>query len=231
MPLYESDFLQAVVTSDEGVKGVGSLLKKRVKRTLSAATDLVMGREVNVADATSDEVLNREKTDDPFVDSDRKKKLDQYGPDAFTKNIDEIFLYTVIASMKRQVSETMVPQFNAVRHLIHKANEDNKAGMDAIEGAIKKYIGTVIFDKSGVKTNLLAYQKLIQILRQMFSVTTLGLNPKALTRDSISSSLRSAITFLNGKDGRSLGISADSYFDAFTTIAHNMDSIFTSHGY
>lgn len=231
MPLYESDFLQAVVTSDEGIKGVGSLLKKRIKRTLSAATDLIMGREVNIADATSDEVLNRTETDDPFVDSHRKKKLEQYGPDAFTKNIDEIFLYTVIASMKRQVSETMVPQFNAVRHLIHKANEDNKAGMDAIEIAIKQYIGTVIFDKSGVKTNLLAYQKLIQILRQMFSVTTLGLNPKALTRDSISSSLRSAITFLNGKDGRSLGISADSYFDAFTTIAHNMDSIFTSHGY
>ena len=75
MPLYESDFLQAVVTSDEGIKGVGSLLKKRIKRTLSAATDLVMGREVNVADATSDEVLNREKTDDPFADSERKNLI------------------------------------------------------------------------------------------------------------------------------------------------------------
>ena len=231
MPLYESDFFQADITSEEGVSGVGSLLKKRVKRTLSAATDLVMGREINVADATSEEVLNRDKTDDPFYDPKRSKKLNQYGPDAFTKNIDEIFLYTVISSMKRQVSETMIPMFSAVRHLIHKVNEDNKAGMEAIEGAIKKYIGTVIFDKSGVKTNLLAYQKLIQILRQMFSVTTLGLNPKALTRDTISSSLRSAISFLNGKDGRSLGISAESYFDAFATIAHNMDSIFTSHGY
>lgn len=231
MPLFESDFVQSVVTSETGISGAASLLQKRIKRTFNNAIGLVMGQEVNVQNATSDEVLNQSATADPFEDPKRDEKLKQYGPDAFTKNIDEIFLYTTIASMKRQVSETMLPMFNAVRHLLHRANEDNKSNMDAIEGAIKQYIGTVIFDKAGVKSNLIVYQKLLQTLRQLFSVTTLGLNPKALTRDTISSSLRSAISFLNGKDGKSLGISADEYFEAFWVMSQNMDSIFKSHGY
>jgi hypothetical protein len=65
----------------------------------------------------------------------------------------------------------------------------------------------------------------------MYSVATLGLNPKNLVRDGLSSSLRSAITFLNGTDPKTLGIKADDYFDAFFEMCQNMDSLFTSSGY
>lgn len=231
-PLYESDMIETFITSNKKIKGIANLLKKRAKRTANVAMGLVQGQERDIKSENVDEILQRNSSNNPFFDPNRKKKIDQNGVDVYTKNIDEIFLYTTITAMKHQVSKELMPIIHSVLELTHSANVDNRAGMQEIEEALKQYVLTVIFDKSGVKTSLLWAQRLLQTLRQWYSVTTLGLNPKALVRDSLSSDLRSAITFLGGNDPKTMGISSNDYFDAyFEMCVHNLDSLFTSSGY
>lgn len=231
-PLYESGFVEAAITSDEPFKSFLKLLKKKAKRALDVTVSAIHGQDRDITN-DGDDILYQESTSNPlrYNSEDRKAKLETYGVGSYTKNIDEIFLYSIIEAIKHEVSKTLLPQIHAVLDLTQSMNLDNNAKMKEIEEALKQWVKTVIYDRSGVKTSLLWAQQLLQLFRQMYSITTLGLNPKNLIRDGLSSSLRSAITILNGKDPKTLGIKADDYFDAFFEMCQNMDSVFTSRGY
>lgn len=230
-PIYESGFVETAITSDSTLKGVWQLLKKRGKRFIDTGKQLVNGREEDIRLPDDDQILQQHATKDPFHDPDRAEQINANGVNVYTKNIDEIFLYTIISAMKHEASKELMPIIHAVLNLTHAVNSDNKAGMKEIEDTLKHYVKTVIFDKSGVKTSLLWAQRLLQVLREWYSMTTLGLNPKNLVRDSLSNDLRTAVTLLNGKDPKSLGISYEDYFDAYWEMGQNMDSVFTSAGY
>lgn len=229
MPIYESGWLETIDTSDDKLKAVISLGKKRGRRILNLGEALINGQEQDITNYDDPAVLNRTETPDPFNDRYRREKLEQYGPDVFTKNIDLIFLYTAATAVKRKIAQDMLPTFTAFRQLIHFMNAENKSAMIDIERAINRYIGTVIFDRAGVETSLLAFQAVLQVFRQAFSVFTLGLNSKNLVRDLTSSHFRTAINLLDGRQDF-LGLRYADYIESFRYIVKNGDAIFTSHG-
>ena len=230
MPLYEAGWIETLSTSDHKLMSGLSLGKRVLKRLTDNVSDIVNGTDADITGAMDPNVLNQRSISDPFYDKNRKSKLEQYGPDIFTKNIDDIFLFTTISAVKHNLSSKFLPLFTSVRHLLQFENSVNKAGMEDIAKAIDKYIGTIIFDKAGVEPNLISYQKLIQVFRQIFSTMTLGLNPKALVRDTLSSNLRTASVLLKGGQD-TLGIDSETFFDCYFEMIKDGNSIFTSSGF
>lgn len=230
-PIYESGLIETARTSDETFKSVWKLLKKKAARTIDVGKQLINGREEDVRLPNDDKILHQDSTRDPFHDPDREDNIKKHGVGVYTKNIDEIFLYTVINAMKFQASKDLMPTVHAVLNLTHAVNHDNNAGMHEIEEVMKQFVKTTIFDKSGVTPSLLWLQRILQVLRKWYSISTLGLNPKNLVRDGVSNKLRTASTLLNGRDPKSLGISSEDYFKAYGEMCLHMDSVFTSSGY
>lgn len=229
MPLYESGWVESIDTSDNKIQAVVSLGKKKLKRTINVSKDLLYGQDFDLKGFDDPAVLNQDHTPNPLIDDKRDDKLRTYGPDVFTKNIDKIFLFTAATAVKSRLSQEMLPTLTAFRQLIHFMNVENKTELKDIESAIIRYMGTVIFDKAGVDSSLLAVQAVLQVFRQAFSVFTLGLNSKNFVRDITSSNLRTAVSLLNGSD-KSMGIKSSEFFTAYNYILKNGDAIFTSSG-
>lgn len=230
MPLFETGWIETASTADEIFTALKNLAVRRGKRMISKTKEMVQGQEHEMKDAQDADVLNQHSTTNPFWDNNRESKLEQYGPDIFTKNIDNIFLYTVIAAVKFNLSTEFLPLFTSIRHLLQYEIEENGAQMEDLTEAINQYIGTVIFDIPGVKSNLRVYQHVIQMFRQFFSTLTLGLDVGNMVRDTFSSNLRTATVLLNGGSDV-LGISSGDFFEAYAEMCRNSGSLFTSHGF
>ena len=230
LPLFESGWIETAATADELFNALKNLATRRGKRFVSRTKEMIQGQEYEMKDAQDADVLNQHTTSNPFWDEKRGEKLEQYGPDIFTKNIDNIFLYTVIAAIKFNLSTEFLPLFTSVRHLLQYEIEENGAQMEDLTEAINQYIGTVIFDVPGVKSNLRVYQHVIQMFRQFFSTLTLGLDIGNMVRDTFSSNLRTATVLLNGGSDV-LGISSGDFFKAYEEMCQNSGSLFTSHGF
>ena len=138
-PLYESDFIEAAITSDTPFKSFINLLKKKGKRAVDVTVSAIHGQDRDITN-DNDDILYQETTSNPlrYNSEDRKEKLETYGVGAYTKNIDEIFLYSVIEAMKHNVSKTLLPQIHAVLELTQSMNLDNNAKMKEIEEALKQ---------------------------------------------------------------------------------------------
>jgi hypothetical protein len=138
-PLYESGFVEAAITSDEPFKTFVNLLKKKAKRAIDVGVSAIHGQDRDIR-SDGDDILYQTSTSNPlrYDSEDRKNKLETYGPEVYTKNIDEIFLYSVIEAVKHNVSKALLPQIHAVLDLTQAMNLDNNAKMKEIEEAIKQ---------------------------------------------------------------------------------------------
>lgn len=239
VPLCEARNIEILETS-KGLTGITKVAKKKWDYAWNVGQETINGKRVEVGKYSPNKSLDIDKIYNPYFEqshADRENELnDKYkGPSYFEKNLDIVFLNTIVTSIKSKLSTKFLPLFTGMRTLMSIENLFNDAKMKEIAQAMDKYIDSVVLNNSFVPDSLQPLKKLLSEIQGLVSKITIGLKSVAFVRENLGNIIRAGFQaavkdprFVGTEHPYSDGFEVEEYLSCLLDMMEHWKEGFTS---
>lgn len=149
---------------------------------------------------TSEEALDirmRKLTDEAIELGNDGKHMKHYGVGSFETSLDTIFLRVMAATVKSEISSEFMPLFVGLRAFIAFNGNVSGANMDSIGKAVEEFIKSNVYHKRIIDPSDTTMYNILSLLRSITSKMMLTGNTVTLTREMLTSYIRTAVNNSN----------------------------------
>lgn len=183
IPLVRTNFKKQMASA-----GVWDAIKGWVKRTKSEIAGNLFGLDDNLFEEEERENINGIKLPSyiqDFVGEKRIKAIEKNGTGYYETNMDIVFLTTLAVGLRREYSEHAMMLLNALRANAYFAQFISGRTMKNILKATDEQINAKMYHRSVIDPKSRGIAMLINYVKGITSTTTLALNLKSFTRETL----------------------------------------------
>lgn len=208
VPLTEASFFQQVKQG-----GLKEGIQAKVQSVFDEMKTFAFGKPMSNWEIKEFKSIDREQIYDPYLSTsqesleyrakqlsgeeivekeDGKTTKKTFGVNKFELSLDTVFLKAMASALRSRVSQDYMPLFTGLRAILaYNANVEG-AELDSVQKAVNDFIKSAVFGKSIIEPEYQKLYHIIRILKNITSVSALALNSVALTREMLTSSLRTS---------------------------------------
>ena len=218
IPLLEARLGQQVRDSIKrnGVKGFGSSVWQKVKDTGDKVRDFYTGKE-KWEESWTERHSDTEVAYNRFldIDSEQRAELLSDANRVWSTDLKAIFLHTMSAAAISDASKTYGPDFAAFRAAINYEMLIGNNEIPEIYDFINNFIKNKVFLKQIRERSLDTINSVIQVIKKVSSMATLGLNIRNFTKEMIT---QMYITATRSWQNQIPNVNAEDFYKAFTYV-------------
>lgn len=154
-----------------------------------------------------------------FGENGKHKK--RFGVASFETSLDIVFLRTMLAAVRSQISKEFMPLFVGMRAFIAFNGNVSGANMDSIAKAVEKFIKSNIFHKRIIDPSDTTIYNILAELRNITSIVQLTGNTVSFSREMMTSWIRIAVSETNDPLMKDV-FDLDDYSEFMVKIAKEM---------
>lgn len=197
----------------------------KLKTDTSAFRDFLIGTDVSVQRLRELRNINKGELESIIFDEEeREQHLKNNGFLKYTTNLDYIFNAIAAEGIKREKSPYMLLTASAIRGTVAYMVYNGANFGEEFEDSIEKYVTRKIFGRPIINEGNENVQRIINVLKGITSVITIGASLKGLTRETITGIMR-GYELLNLRPDLKRRIKVEDYTSAINEIiAHCHDN-------
>lgn len=242
VPLTETTTIQEI----KNTKNPFTVIKRKAANIFTETKDYLFGDTLSNWELKQYDDISKERIYNSYLDTSeeaqelRGRKLSgeaigfdeddkhqkRFGVNAFETSLDVIFLRTMAATVRSIVSTEYMPLFVGLRAFIAFNANVTGANMDTIEKTVEDFIKSNVFHKRIIDPSETTIYNILGVLRSITSILALAGNTVTLTREMVTSWIRTAVNLENDplmKDAFDLGDYSTFMLDITKEAPKNVD--------